>query len=147
MSSSTSGSIASDDLSDAVSLYSVPYLPAFQLDDGEGSFVNVGHLRCLAFYSAARLLVLSILHTVNAAPDSYEDQVRAHCERILNAAKTIGELHVQYAYLKLVLPLRVIAVLGTEEQKEKAEKIFPKCVLGQGGLGGFRGTAEHMSSR
>lgn len=114
-------------------MHSVRCRPAFQLDVPEGSFVNVSHLRCLAFYSAARLLILLILHKINAAPDSYKDQVRAHCERILTAAKAIGDLHVQYAYLKLVLPLRVIAVLGTEEQKERAEKIFPQCVLGEGG--------------
>jgi hypothetical protein len=106
-----------------------PQFPANQNDD---SMFNVGHLRCMAFYSAARLLVLSILRSVNAAPTSYEEQTQGHCARILTTASTMNDVHVGYVYLRLLLPLRVVAILGNPEQRERAKEINPKYGLHKG---------------
>ena len=126
--SSSSNSTLSDTLPDAASpTPSLDNQPAFQPEHHEDSALKVDCLRCLAFYSAAYLLILSVFQSVDATPAPYKDQIQDHCERILTAASTMNDLHVGYVYLRLVLPLRVIAIFGTPEQKERAEEMIPNC--------------------
>ena len=121
----------------------VAHQSPFPSEQNNDNLVNAEHLRCLAFYSAARMLVLSILHSVNAAPASYEEQTQGHCTRILIAASTMSEVHVGYVYLRLLLPLRVVAIFGTFEQREKAGEIIPKNGLRKG----FSGNADGNNIR
>jgi hypothetical protein len=102
----------------------------------------------MAFNSAARLLVLSILYSVNAAPAPDEDHVQAHCARMLTAASTIRDLHVEYVYLRLLLPLRVVAMSGTPEQREKVRDMVPNCALEKGVFGSIlRGNCRGCKKR
>ena len=101
------------------------------LEECERSSFDARDLPFQAYYCAARLLVLSILFAIGAAPDD-ECQVRRSCDDTLTAVEAIGE----NAYLALVIPLRVIEMLGTDKQRTKVKSIFPRLKLGKGYMTG-----------
>lgn len=93
--------------------------------------------RPLGFYSTARLLVLSVLATVDAKPALYDSQMEAHSASLLSAAEFMTGLEVGYAYLRLILPLHVVGVWGgTMEQRMRARAVLEGW-RGEGGMGGI----------
>jgi hypothetical protein len=97
--------------------------------------------RTMTFYSTTRLILLSILHTLGDTPPSYEEQITAHCASILTAAAATGEGCIGYANLRLVLPLRVVGMMGTARQRERAREIVEEWARVRKGLEGVCASA------
>ncbi|KAH8593433.1 hypothetical protein B0O99DRAFT_213140 [Bisporella sp. PMI_857] len=72
------------------------------------SNVRAAGARLISFYSAARLLVLSILDQVDVRSALFEEQVGAHAESVLSVAEWLDGMDIGYAYLRLVTPLHIV---------------------------------------
>jgi len=93
--------------------------------------------RATAFYSAARLLTLSLLDDLDAPPARFHEQMQAHSESILSVTKYMTKLDIGYAYVRLVLPLTLVWTLSPLD----AQRVRAKEVLSwwkeKGGVGGL----------
>jgi hypothetical protein len=77
--------------------------------------------RPLAFYSTARLIVLSLLSQLGVPPPLCDEQMEAHSGSVLQVAHFMTEMQIGYAFLRLIMALHAVAVLSPKvEQKEEA---------------------------
>jgi hypothetical protein len=113
--------------------------------------------RSLAFYSTARILILSILNDLSSPalsniqpyvepPPFFDEQIEAHSASVLAVANFMSGREIGYAYLRLILPLCVVGKLGNEEQRKQAKERVKACGGDQKGLEGICNLAvEGMS--
>lgn len=93
--------------------------------------------RATAFYSTARILILSILKDVDTPPALFEEQMEAHCESILSCATFLTGMDIGYAYVRLVLPLTLVSRLSLlPSQKERAKLVLQNWSQ-KGGIAGL----------
>jgi hypothetical protein len=104
--------------------------------------------RPLAFYSTARMLILSILNDLSSPalsniqpyvepPPFFDEQIEAHSACVLAVANFMSGREIGYAYLRLILPLCVVGRLGNEEQRKQAKERVKAWGGDQKGLEGI----------
>lgn len=93
--------------------------------------------RATAFYNTARILTLSILNELDARPARFEEQMQAHSESILSVARFLTGMDIGYAYVRLLLPLTLVARLSPlETQKIRAREVMSEWRM-KGGVAGL----------
>jgi len=89
--------------------------------------------------ATVRLIVLNILSQVDAKPALYGQQMEAHSASILSVAEFMSNLDVGYAYLRMVLHLKVVNMLALKaEQRAQARRLLEVWKE----KGGLRGICE-----
>jgi hypothetical protein len=93
--------------------------------------------RATAFYNTARILTLSTLNELGAAPALFNEQMQAHSESILSVATFLTDMDIGYAYVRLVLPLILVTRLSPLDfQKIRARDIVSRWQK-KGGVAGL----------
>lgn len=93
--------------------------------------------RATAFYNTARILTLSTLNELDARPARFEEQMQAHSESILCVARFLTSMDIGYAYVRLVLPLSLVATMSPlETQKIRAREVMSEWRM-KGGVAGL----------
>jgi hypothetical protein len=96
-----------------------------------------GESRATAFYSTARILILSILNDLGSPPSLFKEQMEAHCESILSVATFLTRFDIGYAYVRLMLPLTLVSRLSLlSSQKERAQLVLQSWSQ-KGGVAGL----------
>lgn len=93
--------------------------------------------RNIAFYSTARLIILSLLAQLGAPPDFMNEQMEAHSACILAVCRMMSKMKIGYALLRLVFPLHVVGDLSpVPAQRVEARAILShwKKTEGVGGI-------------
>lgn len=84
--------------------------------------------RATAFYSTARILILTILNELGSPPSPparLKEQIQAHCQCILSIANFLTGIDIGYAYVRLMLPLTLVSRVSTlPSQRVQAQSIL-----------------------
>lgn len=93
----------------------------------------------IAFYNTARILVLSILSLIKSHLILYEEQVTAHSASILHAAQYLDEHDIGCAYIRFVLPLKVVGISSPSMVHRERARHFLESWRMRSGMGGICG--------
>jgi hypothetical protein len=91
----------------------------------------------IAFYSTARILVLSTLSQIKSPLLLYEEQIIAHSASILHAAEILEDHHIGCAYIRLILPLKVVGLSSPCMAHRTRVRQFLDSWRMQSGMGGI----------
>jgi hypothetical protein len=84
--------------------------------------------RATAYYSTARILILTILDELGSPPSPparFKEQIQAHCQCILSIANFLTKVDIGYAYVRLMLPLTLVSRLShLFSQRAQAQSIL-----------------------